>query len=112
MELKKAKMCVECKGNGGGNQDYENSDHNIERGTGDWVNCDNCNGTGEETNEEIVVERIIEDLSEEQEEKLQKIFMEEREIGGIPITKDNCESLFESWLGKLLLEDLIKYIYE
>jgi hypothetical protein len=32
--------------------------------------------------------------------------MVEGEIDGIPITKDNCEDLFENWLGTLLLKDL------
>lgn len=111
MELKQAKICKECNGNGGGHRDYLNSDGNWERGTGDWENCDNCGGTGEEPDEEIVVERIIENLTLEQENKLQEIFNNEREIGGIPITKDNCEDLFDNWLGTLLLEDLIKYLY-
>ena len=37
-------------------------------------------------------------LSAKDEKKLQDHFIEEREYGGIPIMKDNCEDLFENWL--------------
>jgi len=55
-------------------------------------------------------EKIFNELTDEQEEELQSIFMEQREIGGIPIIKDNCEDLFENWLESLTLMDLEKYL--
>lgn len=55
-------------------------------------------------------EKIFNELTDEQEEELQTIFMEEREIGGIPIMKDNCEDLFENWLESLTVMDLEKYL--
>jgi hypothetical protein len=63
-----------------------------------------------EVSEEIAIERIVENLTSEQEEILQAKFMEEKEIGGIPITKDNCEYLFENWLGSLSLLTLEEYL--
>lgn len=43
------------------------------------------------------------------EEYLEEKFMEEREIGGIPITKDNYESLYETWIEKLDPQEFIDY---
>lgn len=110
MEINEAKKCKECKGIGSFSTDYIDADHNVQRGAGDDVTCENCAGTGREPDEEIVQERIIENLSTEQEEVLQAKFMEEREIGGIPIIKDNYEDLFENWLGSLSLSTLEEYL--
>lgn len=109
MEIKEAKKCKDCKGYGTVSTDYIDADHNIQRGAGDDVNCDNCNGSGEEPDEEIVVERIIENLTKEQEEKLQR-YMIDNYGGEMGVCKDNCEDLFETWLGKLLLSDLEKIL--
>ncbi len=35
--------------------------------------------------------------------------MEQREIGGIPITKDNYEDLFDGWFMELDQNDLLDY---
>jgi hypothetical protein len=43
------------------------------------------------------------------EEFLQYRFMSLREIGGIPITKDNCEDMFSSWLENREISELIDY---
>lgn len=43
------------------------------------------------------------------EEFLQEIFNNEREYGGMPITKDNCDDLFENWLSDLDVNALIDY---
>lgn len=40
---------------------------------------------------------------------LQNKFMELREIGGVPIIKDNAEDLFDSWLSNLDSQELIDY---
>jgi len=107
MELKQAKICKECNGNGGGHRDYLNSDGNLERATGDWENCDNCKGTGEEQDEEIIIERIIENLTPEQEDKLQEICFDELPA----VLDDDMPDMFEHWLCNQSLEDLIKYLY-
>jgi DnaJ-class molecular chaperone len=56
--LKGIDICKECKGFGSLSTDYMNSDHNIERGAGDDVECENCYGSGKEQDEEIISERI------------------------------------------------------
>ena len=38
---------------------------------------------------------------------LQDYFMDLREIGGMPITKDNFEDLYEGWLENKQIDDLI-----
>jgi hypothetical protein len=43
------------------------------------------------------------------EEFLQEIFMNLREIGGMPITKDNYEDLYSSWCEQLDVQELIDY---
>ncbi len=100
--FKEEKKCAECKGFGGGHQDYLNSDGNWESGTGDFVKCENCSGTGLELDEEIVCERIMENLNPQQEEKLQQVFMKGE---GWACNKDNCDDLFENWLTKLEVKD-------
>ena len=45
-------------------------------------------------------------LVEENLETLQEYFTDMLEYGGIPITKDNCEDLFDSWLGDLSLLEI------
>lgn len=42
------------------------------------------------------------------EKYLEDIFIQKGELGGIPIVKDNCEDLFENWLGKLDASELIE----
>lgn len=72
--------------------------------------CDNCCGTGVEPDEDIIKERIFDTLTPEDEKKLQEYLVNEvREIGGRGITKDNCEDLFDYWLGTVEL-DLIRKI--
>ena len=77
MEINEAKKCKDCNGIGSLSTDYLNADHNWERGTGDDVTCENCKGTGQEPDEEIVVERIVGNLTPEQEEKLQNAHTEQ-----------------------------------
>jgi hypothetical protein len=43
---------------------------------------------------------------------LEEKFMDLREIGGMPITKDNCEDLFSSWLENLDVQEYIDYADE
>lgn len=112
MELKQAKLCKECNGVGElRTMAPVYQDDIIQAPVGD-VMCEHCNGAGEEQDEDIIVERIIENLTIDQENKLEKVFCDEREIGGIPIIKDNCENMFENWLGRLTLEELTKILYE
>lgn len=111
MDIKKAKECDDCGGQGGGYADYVNSDHHVERGTGDWEDCPNCEGTGFEPDADIVKERIVENLDVDQENKLQEYFTGLREVGGVPITKDNCEDMFDNWLGSVPLVTLEKVLY-
>ena len=108
MELKEAQMCKTCAGAGGGNADYLNTDGHLERGTGDWENCFDCGGDGLEHDEEIVKERIVENLNEDQEGKLKLYFIKN---DGWNSNKDNYEELFDRWLGEVSLETLIKTIY-
>ncbi len=56
--------------------------------------------------EDLELERILNSLSPEQEEALQATFTDLREIGGMPICKDNCEDLFENWLSSLSLQEV------
>ena len=43
------------------------------------------------------------------QEFLEDKFMDLREIGGIPITKDNYESISESWFEGLDVQELIDF---
>ncbi len=47
-------------------------------------------------------------MEKEFEKFLQDYFIEINEYGGIPITKDNCEDLFENWLSSLDGDDWIE----
>lgn len=53
---------------------------------------------------------IKENLTSLEIETLQAKFNEEQEYGGIPITKDNYEDLFESWFENLTQFDLDYYL--
>ena len=50
--------------------------------------------------------KFWEEITPEQEELIQDAFDAELEIGGMPITKDNFESLYESWSENLSLEEI------
>lgn len=67
--------------------------------------CDNCNGTGLEEDDEIVKERIIDNLTEEQENKLKEDYS--KSYTGLD---DDMSDKFEAWLFELTLEDLLKII--
>jgi len=111
MELKKAKLCEECNGVGEVSvmeTVWAGEPHMAPVGS---EKCANCLGSGEEIDEEIVVERIIENLDIDQENKLQEYFVSLKEYGGIPIIKDNCEDLFDNWLGSVSLKILEKVLY-
>jgi hypothetical protein len=43
------------------------------------------------------------------EDFLETIFNDLREVGGIGITKDNYENLYEHWLEQLDIQELIDY---
>ena len=43
------------------------------------------------------------------EDFLEEKFIELNEIGGMPITKDNCESMFETWLENRQVSDMMSY---
>lgn len=43
------------------------------------------------------------------EEWLEEKFSENDEIGGMPITKDNCEGMLDSWFENLDVQELIDY---
>lgn len=51
---------------------------------------------------------IVNFMKNDFENFLEDYFMELREIGGMPITKDNFEDLFENWLGELDTDNLIR----
>lgn len=52
------------------------------------------------------LELIWDNLTAKDEKVLQEYFNNLGEYGGIPITKDNCDSLFENWSGTLSKEDI------
>jgi len=57
------------------------------------------------------LELFWENITPESEEKLQEYFInQEREFGGMGVTKDNVEDLFEVWSENLDLEDIIKIL--
>jgi DNA-directed RNA polymerase specialized sigma54-like protein len=65
-----------------------------------------------DTFQEVLKEDIITNLSAETERQLQDYFVNEvREQGGIAITKDNVEDLFEGWLQNLTLQELNNILY-
>ena len=110
MNLKEQSKCLEC--NGKGELDvmervYPNEPHMAPIGS---ETCDNCHGTGIEPDEQIILERIYDNLSDEDERKLQEEFNKSDEFGGRAITKDNCEGLFEMWLEDLDLEEVTKIL--
>lgn len=105
--IKEAEMCKECNGAGGGYANYTNSDHNVEMGTGDWEKCENCNGTGIESDEDIIVERIVENLTKNQEEKLQAVCFESNPM----VLDDDMPDAFEAWLSNRTLSDFKKILY-
>ena len=110
MELAKEMKCLVCKGNGEYatmESVYGGSDSHIQAPVGS-VRCDNCGGSGKEPSESIVLERILNNLDSEDEEKLQIYFMENN--GELGITKDNIEGLFEGWLENLELEEIISIL--
>lgn len=43
------------------------------------------------------------------EQFLEEKFDELGEIGGMPITKDNCEDMLDSWFQQLDVQELINY---
>lgn len=43
---------------------------------------------------------------------MQEKFMDLGDLCGIPITKDNCEDLFEMWLERKDLADIMEYAEE
>lgn len=52
-----------------------------------------------------------ENMTPESEQKLQDYFINEvQELGGMGITKDNCEDLFQMWCEGLDLEDITKIL--
>lgn len=102
---KLVKMCKECAGAGGGNADEDDGEGHIQRGVGDWENCYNCGGSGLEPDEEIIRERIVENLSAENEKKLQ-----EYHAGVYHGTDDDMPDAFENWLGEISLTTLIEVL--
>jgi len=107
MELKKAKLCEECNGIGEVStmeRVWANEPHMAPVGS---AICANCIGSGEEIDEDIVLERILENLTKEQEKILQDKCFEELPM----VLDDDMPDMFESWLENQSLEDLIKYLY-
>ncbi len=52
-----------------------------------------------------------ENITPESEQKLEQYFIDnEPELGGMPVTKDNCEDLFQIWCEGLDLEDVTKIL--
>jgi hypothetical protein len=47
-----------------------------------------------------------ENIITENNKELEEIFVNELEYGGVPITKDNFEELYEKWLEDLTVMDL------
>ena len=46
------------------------------------------------------------------DEYLEDRFMELGEVGGVPITKDNCEDMLSDWLSQLDVGELIDFADE
>jgi hypothetical protein len=103
----KHNQCLECKGRGELDV-MENVSGTSEQAPTGSCSCDNCEGTGIENNEQIIIERMIDD--EEIIKKLEEYFVDEGEYRGRGITKDNCEDLFDIWLQDLDLDDIINII--
>lgn len=61
--------------------------------------------------EQYLKEECLTNMSVETEKKLQDYFINTRELGGIPISKDNCEDLFENWLQALTLKEINDILY-
>lgn len=61
-KLEEAFVCKDCKGSGESYVPYMDSDGNIS--PTDTETCENCFGSGEEPDEEIVKERLSEIISE------------------------------------------------
>ena len=107
MELKEAKKCKECNGIGEVStmeKVWANEPHMAPVGS---AVCANCIGSGEEMDEDIVLERIVENLTREQEDKLQEICFDDMPM----VLDDDMPDMFESWLQDQSLEDLIEYLY-
>ena len=108
MNIEQAKICETCKGAG----EYKtmdrvyNDDPAIMAPVGTET-CSNCLGSGVEPDDEIVVERVLNNLSDEQEEKLQTYFMENDGAGYV---KDQIEDAFDGWISNLNLADLIEIL--
>ena len=50
-------------------------------------------------------------LLEENDDKIRDYFMDNNnEYGGVPITKDSYESVFEDWFNDLSLQDLQEFL--
>ena len=116
MKIQDYNKCNECKGTG-----ELSVMESVYPGTPDShimapigsEKCLDCNGTGIEPNEQIILERIFDNRSEEDEKKLQEYLVNEvREIGGRGINKDNCEDMFENWLSSLDLEEVVNILTE
>lgn len=108
MNLEQAKKCEFCKGFGECSimeSVYPGTpDSHIEAPIG-TEKCNNCNGSGLEMDSEIVKERIVENLTEEQENKLKEEHSKDY-IGN----DDEMADKFESWLTNLELEELLRIL--
>jgi formate-dependent nitrite reductase cytochrome c552 subunit len=104
--MEKFKKCLDCNGVGEvRTMERVYSDDIVEAPVGTET-CENCNGTGEEQDDEIVLERMFD--NNEVIKKLQEYFVKETEGRA---TKDNCEDMFEGWVSGLSLKK-VEEIYE
>ena len=102
MDIYKAEKCEKCNGKGEVSTMEPVYQDDALLGPVGMEKCDNCLGTGKEPDEDIVVERIIENLTAEQEEKLQEEFADQDE----GTLDDDMPDAFETYLGTLNLADL------
>lgn len=106
MELKEAQRCLECNGIGEiatMEQVYPNEPHYAPLGS---RICPYCKGTGK-TDDETALERIVNNLTHEQEVKLQEVH------GKLYMgTDDDMPEAFEHWLSLLSLEEITNILYE
>jgi len=102
---KKHFECLDCKGIGEVSTMERVYNDDIHLAPVGIETCQNCSGTGLEPNEDLVVERIVENLSPEQEDILQ-----ERHADGYMGCDDDMSDAFEHWLSGLDLSDFIRIL--
>lgn len=112
MQWKEAEKCEDCNGVGmfSTMEMVERDNPSTMAPVGEEM-CDHCKGDGKELDEQVILERLIENLDKEQDEKLQVVFMRLMEVNGIPITKENFEDLYDVWLSDIDLTRVKMFLF-